>query len=61
MNRKKEGLDMADHVHQSGRGDVRANVDLEVNLSLTDPRGSREASFQLNAQQEDLHNSASSS
>lgn len=42
---------MADSVHQ-GEEDVRANVDLEVNLSLTDPRGSRKASFQLNAQQE---------
>lgn len=42
---------MADHVHQGGR-DGRANMDLGVNLSLTDPRGSRKASFQLNAQQD---------
>lgn len=42
---------MADHVHQ-GKRDVKANMDLQVNLSLTDPRGSRKASFQLNAQQD---------
>lgn len=42
---------MANLVHQGG-GDGRANMDLEVNLSLTDPRGSRKASLQLNAQQD---------
>lgn len=42
---------MADHEHQ-GEGDGRAKMDLGINLSLTDPRGSRKASFQLNAQQD---------